>query len=225
MRMAGGSMNSIIEENGLSFMLHHSTREATILRYRLSSDILNIPEYVSGYKVTAIADNAFELNEGLHVVVLPSTLEHIGMYAFCGSSVEEVMIKSDGTRLQIGECAFSGCFMLTTIQLPSETFLEGSYVFAYCNNLKNIDSCNIKSNIFAYTFLNCSSLKFFQICQNNMRIAHTAFHGVTLGMLSVHANFQFEPDFLDSIQDADIVCYNTSCLSDLAYDGFQIRHK
>ena len=60
-----------------------------------ANDILQIPEQIEGYPVTRIADNAFQ-NMNMKEVQFPDTIEYIGMEAF------------------------SGCKLLTKVEIPSK---------------------------------------------------------------------------------------------------------
>ena len=105
-----------------------SDGEATVIGYRYengqSSDIqLNLPDTLGGYPVTSIADNAFA---GLPVsyVMLPSTLTHIGWFAFSGCLELRVLaVPASVTRIDYG--AFENCPNLT-VYCP-----RGSYTARY----------------------------------------------------------------------------------------------
>ncbi len=62
------------------------------------SGTLVIPEKISGYKVTAIDEKAFEGNKNITKVVLPATVEKIGMFAFAGSAISEIEVAAGNVK-------------------------------------------------------------------------------------------------------------------------------
>ena len=105
-----------------------SDGEATVIGYRYDNGQafegqLAVPATLGGYPVTSIADNAFA---GLPVtyVMLPSTLTHIGWFAFSGCLELQVLAVPD-TVARIDYGAFENCPNLT-VYCP-----RGSYTARY----------------------------------------------------------------------------------------------
>ena len=105
-----------------------SNGKATIIGYLYDSTLtldghLAVPATLGGYPVTSIADNAFA---GLPVtyVMLPSTLTHIGWFAFSGCLELHVLAVPD-TVSRIDYGAFESCPNLT-VYCP-----RGSYTARY----------------------------------------------------------------------------------------------
>ena len=105
-----------------------SNGKATIIGYLYDSTLtldghLAVPATLGGYPVTSIADNAFA---GLPVtyVMLPSTLTHIGWFAFSGCLELHVLAVPD-TVSRIDYGAFENCPNLT-VYCP-----RGSYTARY----------------------------------------------------------------------------------------------
>lgn len=105
-----------------------SDGEATVIGYRYDNGQafegqLAVPATLGGYPVTSIADNAFA---GLPVtyVMLPSTLTHIGWFAFSGCLELRVLAVPD-TVARIDYGAFENCPNLT-VYCP-----RGSYTARY----------------------------------------------------------------------------------------------
>ena len=65
-----------------------------------------IPEYIDGYKVVAIADEAFAYSY-IYEVTVPGTVRYIGARAFKGSVLDKIYIPSSVEY--IGDGAFCGC--------------------------------------------------------------------------------------------------------------------
>jgi len=110
-----------------------------------------IPEEVDGYPVTRIgwknyyyndseyegAKHYFEYCFYLERVVLPSSLQVIGMYAFrCCYSLKEITLP-EGLEI-ISDYAFYGCTGLTSITIPASISSLGYGVFMACSNLRSL---------------------------------------------------------------------------------------
>lgn len=92
-----------------------------------SIDVLEIPSYITyegeAYCVNAISDEAFEQNKNITKIILPSTIQTIGRYAFAHSKIRSVIL-SEGL-ISIGHAAFYDT-KITKIIIPSTvTSFEG----------------------------------------------------------------------------------------------------
>lgn len=89
------------------------------------------------YKVTAIADNAFNGSKKLKNVKLSANIKTIGKNAFknCRKLKKLTMGKNVAT---IGSNAFSGCASLKSITIPSKTTKIGENSFANCKKVKKL---------------------------------------------------------------------------------------
>ena len=94
--------------------------------------------------VKRIGDNAFNGCQNLRKLSLPSTLETIGDGAFenCSSNEKESSLRfveiPEGAR-SIGAWAFSDCFYLESVDLPSSIEYIGVGAFAFCNLLTHLE--------------------------------------------------------------------------------------
>ena len=92
---------------------------------------LQIPAYVNGLPVTAVAAGAFTKDSTLQEVVLPDTVREIGDRAFWGSGLRSVQF---GNGLEkIGYLAFSQCQYLSEIDLPESVQMLSRHAFSYCS--------------------------------------------------------------------------------------------
>ena len=89
-------------------------RSKPLWPYVGTSNFVEIPEYVEGYPVTKIGEEAFELSLVIDVK-LPQTLEIIDDWAFHGTPLRQVKIPDNVVK--IGEGAFADCFSLQKIVL------------------------------------------------------------------------------------------------------------
>ena len=105
--------------HGLTYYCHENGTSCSISGIGTFRDpVLIIPRMIDGYKVTSISSFAFSRNPFLKKVVLPDTLETIGMGAFFAcSALEEVAIPDSVTLLDYE--AFRDCPMLSEIIVGS----------------------------------------------------------------------------------------------------------
>ena len=111
---------------------------------------LIIPRSINDYKVTEIAESAFELCKDLKSVVLPDTIK------------------------SIGESAFNECKSLTNIVLPKSVTEIGSFAFSN-SGIKNIIIPNNVKKIKGETFWNCTKLEGVKLPENLNIIEEEAF--------------------------------------------------
>ncbi|MCQ2232777.1 MAG: leucine-rich repeat protein, partial [Paludibacteraceae bacterium] len=143
-------------------------------------------------------------------VVVPSSVEKIGEYAFYGctglTSVEipssvkvigggvnggsfsgctgltSVVIPSSVEK--IGEKTFSGCTGLTSVEIPSSVKLIGENAFERCTGLTSVEIPNSVKKIGEYAFYGCTGLTSVEILASVKEIGYGAFYGCT-GLTSV----------------------------------------
>lgn len=113
----------------------------TIVGVQVFADIeLYIPEYLDGYKVTAIGDDAFIANKQIIAAYIPSTVTSIGKRAFSGcTDLADVNIP-EGVD-SIGMAAFRGCTSLEEIIIPCSVRKIGEFAFDLCDSVKNVYYC------------------------------------------------------------------------------------
>ena len=99
--------------------------------------VIEIPETISGAKVTVIGEKAFAYNETVTHVSLPDSITKIETEAFYYCTNLITVDMSDNVR-SIGDGAFEKCASLTTINLPYALKSIGELCFAYCPNLSGI---------------------------------------------------------------------------------------
>lgn len=91
------------------------------------------------YKVTAIGPHAFSSSRDLTAVVIPSSVEEIGVSAFIGCyNLESVSFAQSSRLRSIGRHAFLACKKLSSIEIPDKVESIGSYAFQLCENLTSV---------------------------------------------------------------------------------------
>ena len=125
-----------------------------------------IPEYILGYKVVGIADEAFTNEYSIQSVVLPDTITSIGKSAFAGCTALETINIPEGVT-EIQEVTFASCVVLSKIELPSSIKSIGDCAFLFCDKLTKI---NIPANvnyIHSLAFASCPKLSKITVDENN----------------------------------------------------------
>lgn len=98
---------------------------------------VSIPYTFDNYYVVEIADHAFEGNQFITSVSMPSTINRIGKRSFADCINLEVINFSNGLT-EIGEEAFSNCKQLSSISLPANLQAIGRRAFSGCRNISYI---------------------------------------------------------------------------------------
>ena len=93
---------------------------ATITGYTGQDKTLIIPSVIDGYKITSIADGAFEGSE-FESVIISDGIVKIGWFSFQNCANLRSVTMSSGVQ-SIGYSAFSGASEHLTIYAPSESF-------------------------------------------------------------------------------------------------------
>ena len=177
---------------------------------------ITIPPTLEDLPVVGIASNAFENNQNLSEVVIPSNVTYIGYRAFAGSSITKITVPAtvktiamrwgdwgscqtfkDCTKLKsvvfnagnINEELFSGCTALTTVKLGSSTKSISSSAFLNCSSLSSINLNNVTS-INTEAFAGCNALKSVTLGNNLGFLGYRAFAESGLTSVTVPAKAQ-----------------------------------
>lgn len=157
--------------------------------YSLSGSLV-IPDSVSYngimYAVTAIRDSwsnsspgygVFSNEPGLTSVILPSTLEYVGSYAFYGCT-GLVSVNFNNELQEIHEGAFQNCSSLTSVTIPDTVTAVGAKAFFGCSSLSNL-TLNANATIANQEFQDCTNLTNIVIPNGVTSIGNNAFRHCT----------------------------------------------
>ncbi len=162
--------------------------------------LITIPSSVTHdgieYTVTAIDNEAFYEQKGMHTVILPSTVTIIDTAAFYGSTVEHIAMPNvthilygafTGAPLssvdipecivEIGDLAFSSNHSLRQVDIPSSITVLRRSVFAFCDNLSVVNLPEHLVSIEDMAFYDCPQLKIITIPSEVAYIGTEAFIG------------------------------------------------
>lgn len=125
---------------------------------------------------TSITPGAFLGKANLLSVIIPGTVDTIGMGAFYNCARLEKATMMDGV-VSIGVNAFSNCVRLDSVSLPNTLIDIGDFSFYRCLALPRISLPGSLMNIGMNAFNSCSSLKEVFIPENVVNIGKTTFSG------------------------------------------------
>lgn len=140
---------------------------------------LVIPNKIRGKIVKGIGSSAFEDNENIRSVVLPSTATHIGLNSFKNCTNLESVTGGSITHINLNAFANStiSTFDFDKVKSVSDKAFYG------CTNLKNVNLPNVEK-IGASAFENVTSLEALN-CEKLVSIGNYAFRGT--GVTKVNA--------------------------------------
>lgn len=95
--------------------------------------------------VTTIENSAFDSCDSLISVAIPNSVTTIGDFAF-GTCVALSSVMIPNSVTMIGRGAFYWCDALTSMTIPSSVTEIGDYAFSECDNLKDITVDNANPN-------------------------------------------------------------------------------
>ena len=154
--------------------------EGIIISYKGTGSEVVIPSEIDGFKVIAIADNAFSDNSQLTSVTIPDTIISMGIGAFSNcQNLTDVVFEQNSQLSAIGESAFSGCSGLTNIIIPNSVTSIDVYAFNGCSGLTNIIIPNSVTSIGNLAFSNCTGLTSITIPNNVTSVGEYAFLNCT----------------------------------------------
>lgn len=234
--------------SGIFYDFDKNTLQATVTyRGQKYTDYANeyygkvtIPDIVvfggKEYRVTAIADEAFRGCKTLESVVIPHTVNKIGMFAFKDTPFEndttfwedgimyvnqcvidarydvvegDVTIRPD-TRL-IADYAFAECEKMRSIVLPDNLSYVGKMAFALCTGLEEVALSPRVEKIEELTFWACIGLKKIDVPESLRLIEQGAFAGClrldSIVVSPFNANYITEDGVLFTRDMSTLVCY------------------
>ncbi len=164
--------------------------EATVTGCDTSASVVNVMPDIDGYKVVAIADEAFAGCESLIGLSIADTVTTIGDGAFYGcTALQSITIPDSVTEIPAG--CFFDCGSLTEINLGSETTSIGDMAFGYCTALETIDIPETVTSFGDEVFYYCVALQSFEIPMGVTELGAYTFYGcMTLEEFNIPATLE-----------------------------------
>ena len=161
-----------------------------------ADSVLVIPEYIKGYKVTAIANRAFYNCKTLTEITIPETVTSIGTQIFYKadnlSTIYYNSTYSSGENnflntASIKKVVFGGkyvpsdiirdCVNITQIEIIDSVIEIHSSAFSGCSAVKEVVIPDSVVDIGGYVFNNCTSLVSVELSKSIKNIDYMAFAG------------------------------------------------
>lgn len=152
--------------------------KATITNVVGTDSDITVPATLDGYPVVAIGELAYREEHNLKSVVIPASIETIGISAFTGCTALETVTFADGSKVKtIEETAFNACKSLKNINFGKNGSLEtiGRSAFVNCTALETFNPPASLKTIDATVFEGCTSLKNVTVSANVENIGNGAF--------------------------------------------------
>ena len=148
-----------------------------ITEYSGSIASIGIPEIISGYTVSAIADGLFADTDKKKIARLsiPSTVDSVGEYALEGFG--QTQIDYTGSLVYLGEGAFASCAGLTSVSLGEGLEKIPYNAFGGCTSLTSLEIPASVTVIEENAFHNCESVRTVVIGAKDVIIENAAFSG------------------------------------------------
>lgn len=129
-------------------------------------------------KLTNVADSAFYSCIAIEKVLLPKTIERIGVSAYAGCNNLKSCTLPEGLN-KIEVASFKGCKNLPVVSFGASLKEIPFQAFADCGSLRSIDFGKSVKMIGDSAFVNCSTLENVSVPKNIEEIGNSAFYGCT----------------------------------------------
>lgn len=164
---------------------------------------VTMKEFTLPKDIVEIAPNAFEGQTNIERIVIPASVQSVGKRAFANCFNLKEVIFAEGCTPLIGVGAFSGCYSLETVKMPTNLranpkgyFVVNEQLFDGCRSLKKLTLPQNTTHIgkddggtgFAYTFRNCVSLEKLTLPSTLKSIGASAFINAGLKEVEIPAS-------------------------------------
>lgn len=186
------AQKDIITIDNVKYKLNQTTQTAKVI-YAKNQKVITIPNSISNKKVTytvnSIAESAFEDNDKLNKLSLPSTISSIANYAFFNcTNLDSVFIQDISfwfdvnfgnhfsNPLYYGGSLYIANQKVTEITFPDTITYINNYIFCGYNGLKSVTLSKVTQKIGFAAFYKCESLDSVYIPNSVTHIGHAAFY-------------------------------------------------
>ncbi|GEM_PF-499408 len=171
------------------YTTNQSQRTVTITGYKGSASTVVIPSKIGDNTVTAISEGAFDGNNKLTAVTIPSTVTSVGSTNSWGIgafqnciALKSVTIQAGNKEAYIGYRAFYGCKSLKSITIPANYTTIHRSAFEDCVSLTTVNyqgSEKYEQNIYNNAFQGCKTLITVTLSTSLRTIGSSAFENCT----------------------------------------------
>ncbi|MBQ7379211.1 MAG: leucine-rich repeat domain-containing protein [Clostridia bacterium] len=165
-----------ITKDGIKYTLSETGDYYVVDGLAGNDTVVIIPDHVNGIPVKEIAPEAFEYEEEITEVQIPSGVEKIGYRAF-GHCYKLKVVRMPEYLTEIDGDLFTDCYALEEITLPKGVEKIGSYAFYRCQSLPSINIPETVVSIGERAFFCCHNLKTIDLPDHMEFIGSQAFYG------------------------------------------------
>lgn len=178
---------SVVQLSGYSFSHCRNLKKITVAKEN--------PVYDSRERCNGIVRSKFnELVVGCETTKIVTSIESMGLSAFCGCGLTKIKIPDTVTRLDAD--VFNGCDLLEHVTMSRSVKELKEYVFFGCKSLRKIELPAV-NKIAMMAFYESSDLEEVKIGETNVEIAQFAFQGcASLKKVTIGAHPAPLEDFL-----------------------------
>lgn len=168
--------NIEITDDGFKYEYNEDTEEICIIGYVGDEEYITIPDYINGYPVTEITEEAFLGDENMLEITFPKYLNWIGERAFYNCKfLMDVNFTDSESLIHISDEAFAYCTDLSEINFTNNIVEIGEKAYAG----SGLEEVYIGSNIISLdgtAFAECSELSCINVSEENPN--YSSFEGV-----------------------------------------------
>ena len=165
----------VMTDSYFKYEVSFATNEAVITKCLTNESSIVVPSHYMDYKITGIKSYAFENNQNLLSISLPTTIQVVDNYAFRNcKSLKSITIPESVTRLAEGFC--NGCSSLEKAYVNAAVNKLPAFSFAGCSSLDYVRLNPGISAIGQSAFSGCSSLQKIDILDNVTSIDRVGFY-------------------------------------------------
>ena len=148
---------------------------AVIVSYSGTAGDVTVPETLDDYPVVAIGDFAFNYQQGIETVALPSGIISLGNMAFFQCENLKSIVIPDGV-VKIDQNCFGGCKELESVVIPDTVQEIGTFGFLACLKLTEVRLGSGIRDVGSGAFRLCASLSKVTIPGgDNVHVAEDSF--------------------------------------------------
>ena len=151
------------------------TDTCTVTEIKRTSEKIQVPSVINGYKVVAIGEDVFRgmLAEEVGEIILPDTVTSVGDYAFYECSGIKITVQ--GALTYVGEFAFGGCDALGAVSFGEGLEQISFGAFSGCTALREIRLPASVTTVCENAFEECEALETVMLYAATVSVEDCAF--------------------------------------------------
>ena len=184
----------VFVDGDFGFELKSSTKEATIVSYYGSDQVVTIPGNYDNYSVTKLGSNALSGNAEMQVLNLPTTMKKIENNSLSNCTALS-SVRFPTYIISLGEYVCLNCTSLQTAYVYASINKLPDYSFAGCSSLTTVDLNNSITSIGAYAFQDCTSLSKINFLSGVSSIGIHSFENTAVKNITIPESIDTIPEY------------------------------